>query len=209
MTSTTNKRSYRKLTSDDEAELVSMWGTGASTIADLALHFGMSPRGIQAALSRLDAKKGRAGMTAVRRLVAVASADTARPPAPAEIPIISSSADRQRSAIDMAYANAVQLELMTMHAVTEATALGGIAALRALDIAASALARLTTMKRAAAGLGATNPVSSGELPELVLRELTTSEVAAIRDQQLADDNAAMGTDDDVVREDGDDDRRAA
>lgn len=203
------RHTYTRLKPTDEAELVSLWTAGGTTAEELGTRFGLSRRGIQQALIRLGAPKKGSGLAPITR------AATARPPVPAEMPIISSSADRQRDAIDAAYANAVQLELLTMHAVTEATALGGIAALRALDIAASALARLTTMKRAAAGLGATNPIMTGELPELTVRELTTQEVNAIRDQQLADDNAAMGTDDDddddVVREEGDgeDDRRAA
>lgn len=194
------RRTYNKLKPTDEAELVSLWAAGGMTAEELGAKYGLSRRGIQQALVRLGSpKKGSSTVTTVT---------ATWPLALAEMPTISAPADRQRDAIDAAYRNAVRLESLTMQAVAEATSLGGIAALRALDLAASAMARLTSMKRAAAGLGAINPPDPATLPELTIRELTEHEVAVIRDQQLADDSAAMGSDDDdddVVQEDADDD----
>ncbi len=189
-------RPYGKLIPANEAELVALWMGGGMTADDLAAKFGMTRRGIQQALIRLGSpRKGSAP--------AITSCS---PPPPMPVPPVN-PAERQRGAIDSAYTNAVPLEALTMRAVNEAVAGGGIPALRALDLAASALARLTTIKRAAAGLGAINPVTAEDLPELPIRELSSGEIAAMRAQQLAEDaegSAHMHADDDDLISEGDD-----
>ncbi|MGG5889448.1 hypothetical protein ACLF3G_20115 [Falsiroseomonas sp. HC035] len=192
-------RRYAKLKPTEDADLVALWSAGGMTADDLAARFGMSRRGIQQALIRLGSPK-KGGARPAPRVLAV-------PPIPAPP---AKPADRQRGAIDSAYVNAVHLEALTMLAVNDAVAGGGIPALRALDLAASALARLTTIKRAAAGLGAINPITEADLPELPIREITPAEIAAMRAQQLADDAEGLAhmhddddEDDDLISE-GDD-----
>ncbi len=206
----TARRPYRKLLPAQEVELVQLWEAGGHTAEDLAILFGLSRRGIQAAVSRLGAKRRRRPAGAAPGAVAEIRARVCAAP----LPVAADQADRTVALLDAAFANASHLEALTMATVDDAAAAGGIAALRALDIAASALARITTIKRQAAGLGASNPITIGDLPELTVRELTAEEIAAIRDQQVAEDNAAMSStdDDDNVVAEGDDDasdRRAA
>jgi hypothetical protein len=88
--------------------------------------------------------------------------------------------------------------------------MGAVAALRALDLAATALDRTRRSRWAALGLDKGVP-ASGELPELPIRDLTDEEVEAIRAQQLAEDEAASDAEDgcadadDVVIEGEDED----
>jgi hypothetical protein len=214
MSSTTSAapRRYRRLLPAQEGELRALWEAGATTAEELAARFGMSRRGVQAALSRLGAKKGAAASAVAtvvhRRILAEA------------VPMHGDPVVRIREAKDAAFMNAVRLEALAMQAAEEAMAeIGGIGALRALDLAASVLARARTVKWAALGLDGRTPPDTTDLPELVIREMTAIEIGTIRRRQDADDRALGAGDDldpapvdepadDVVVE-GEDERDAA
>ena len=202
------RRRYRRLLPAQEAELRALWEAGATTADDLAARFGMSRRGVQAALSRLGARKGAAAG-------AVAAAVHKRVLAEA-VPAHPDLATRIRETKDSAYQNAARLESLAMQAAEAAMGeVGGVGALRALDLAASVLARVRTVKWAALGLDG-RAAADGEPPELVVRQMTPEEVAAIRrDQDRYDAALSRGDDpetqhaddttaDDVVDEGGDD-----
>ena len=175
----TRRRRYRRLLPAQEAELRALWEAGGTTAEDLALRFSMSRRGVQAALARLGAKKGAAAG-------AVAAAVHKRVLAEA-VPAHADLATRIRETKDTAYQNAARLEALAMQAAEDAMAeVGGVGALRALDLAASVLARVRNVKWAALGLDGRTP-PEGDAPELVVRELTTEEVAAMRQDQERED----------------------
>lgn len=202
----TDKRRYRRLLPAQEAELRALWEAGATTAEELAAKFGMSRRGVQAALARLGARKGAAAG-------AVAKAVRNRVLAEA-VPSHPDLAVRIRETKDSAYQNAARLEALAMQAAEDAAGeLTGAAALRALDLAASVLARARNVKWAALGLDGRG-APDGDPPVLMVRQMTEAEVAEIRAQQEAEDaitridggddaaSAADSLPDDVVIEEG-------
>lgn len=187
-------RRYRRLLPAQEAEMRALWEAGATTADELAARFGMSRRGVQAALSRLGAKKGAAAsvvVTAVHRRVLAEA-----------LPMHADLTTRIRQTKDTAFQNAARLEALAMQAAEEAMAeIGGIGALRALDLAASVLGRVRNVKWAALGLDGRSPPETGDLPELVIREMTADEIGTIRRRQDAEDQAlALGPSDDLDRQ---------
>lgn len=195
------RRRYRRLTGPEEIELRSLWEGGSFTMDDLAGRLGMSRRGVQAALDRLGARKGATAPAA--SLLRPVRAKPCTPPADPE--------ERARDAKAAVYANAVRLEALAMQAAEDASELGGIAALRAIDLAASVLARTRVARWASLGLDGKTPAEASELPELPVRQLTDEETEAIRAAQAAEDEAfgvtydqdeAAQDDADIVEEGG-------
>lgn len=137
-------RRYRRLLPAQEAELRALWEAGASTAEDLAVRFGMSRRGIQAALSRLGARKGAAA-AALSKAVHARILSDAMP----EHPDLASQIRWMR---DETYKNATRIEVLAMAAAEEAAA-GEIASataiLRALDSAAAKGARTDSSRTSA------------------------------------------------------------
>lgn len=189
------RRRYRRLTGPEEAELRSLWESGSFTMDDLAGRLGMSRRGVQAALDRLGARKGATAPAA--SLLRPVKAKPCIPPADPE--------ERARDAKAAVYANAVRLEALAMQAAEDASQLGGIAALRAIDLAASVLARTRVVRWASLGLDGRTPAEASELPELPIRQLSDEETEAIRAAQAAEDEAmGLSHDQDEAAPDADD-----
>lgn len=169
-------RSYRRLTTADDADLKAAWEAGASTVSDLSVRFGMSARGIQAALVRMGAQKGTAAAKVTRAVGRIAT-----------VPEIEPGDDlggRAAETRDDAYRHAHLLEHLAMQAAAQAAEVGGMPALRALDLAGSIIERCRKARWAATGLDKTDLMDSAELPELIIRELSDAEVAEIRAEQL-------------------------
>lgn len=175
-------RAYRKLTSGEDAELKAAWEAGASTVADLSTRFGMSARGIQAALVRLVAQKGAGAAMVVRATERIAY--------PAEISPGDDLGTRAAETRDDTYRDAHILQRLAMKAATEAAEAGGMPALRGLDLAATIVERCRKARWAATGLDKTDLMDASELPELIVRELSDAEVAAMRAEQLDYDQMA-------------------
>jgi hypothetical protein len=181
----TDRRRYRRLLPAQEAELAALWEAGATTADDLAARFGMSRRGVQAALARLGAKKGAAAAAITKAISARILAET--------VPAHPDLAVRTREAREAAYQNAAELESMAMQAAREAAAgelVAAAALLRALDLAASVLARTRTVRWAALGLDGRG-LPDGDVPTLVVKQMTAAEVAEMRRAQREED-AALG-----------------
>ncbi len=175
-----SRRRYRRLAAPEEAQLVSLWEGGALSAEDLACRFGMSRRGIQAALTRLGAVKGRSADEAV--IAATQRTLAALPPLPSD------PAERIHNAREAAYRDAVRLQQLAMAAAEEAAQeLGGVASIRVLAKVADVIAKARVVVWSSLNLDGKMPVNEGDLPELPVRDLTDEEVAAIRDQQSLDD----------------------
>ena len=200
-TATKEKRRYKRLTPTEWAEAEALWKTGGPTLEELAARFAVTVRALQAHFAKHGIRKGAAA-------AALASAVEERVLA-AALPAEDELSRRIRATKESAYRNAVKIEQLVLGQVEAAqnpgTAMGAVAALRALDLAATALDRTRRSRWAALGLDKGVP-ASGELPELPIRDLTEGEVEAIRAQQLAEDAATLGAEgghadaDDVVIE---------
>lgn len=176
------RRRYTRLTPEQWAEARAAWVTGGVTAKELAQRYGCSLRAVQLHMAQHQAEKGSA-------MAARAAAVEARILADA-LPSEDDMAARIRQAREGTYADATAIQQLVMRNVQLAqdptTALGAVAALRALDLAAAALGRTQRVRWLALGLDKAPPVT-GELPELVIREISAEEVAAIRDQQRKED----------------------
>lgn len=200
------RRRYVRLSSEQWAEARAAWVTGGVTAEELARRYGCSLRAIQLHMLQHKAEKGSA-------LAKHAAAVEARVLAEA-LPSNDDLATRIRETREATYANATAIQQLVMNNVQLAqdptTALGAVAALRALDLAAAALGRTQRVRWLALGLDKALPASD-ELPELLIREMSAEEVIAIRDQQHRDDaelntGQSLAEDDDDNRiEEGDDD----
>jgi hypothetical protein len=193
-------------TPERAAEIVALWETGSVTHDDLASRFGMSRRGVQELLRRAGAVKGA-------KARALASAATAHVLATA-LPSPTDLAERIREVKARAYENASTIERAIMAAVTGPTVAEAAPALRALDLAASALERVRRAQWAALSVEA--QVNDGEaLPELPIRVMSPEEVAAIRDRHAREDGDGGGEDDepedtgDVIEGEDDDEAMLA
>ncbi len=199
------KRRYTRLTPERWAEARAAWATGGVTAEDLAARFGCSVRAVQLHMAEHKVAKGSAA-------AALAAAVEAKVLAEA-LPSEDDLAHRIRDTREGTYADAVAIQRLVMGNVALAqdprTAMGAVAALRALDLAAAAVGRTQRIRWLALGIDKALP-AAGELPELPIRALTDEEVEAIRAQQLAEDAAASGAEDghadadDVVIEGEDD-----
>jgi hypothetical protein len=192
----------RHATPERAAEIIALWETGSVTHADLATRFVLSKRGVQELLKRSGAVKGA-------KAKAVASAATARILATA-LPSPSDLASRIREVKARAYENATAIEHAIMAAIAGANIAEAAPALRALDLAASALERARRAQWAALSVEA--QINEGDaLPELPIRMMTPEEVAAIRDRQAEEEKESVANhpssvdDDGIVIEGGGDD----
>ncbi|MGK7864560.1 hypothetical protein [Falsiroseomonas sp. E2-1-a4] len=201
------KRSYARLTPEQWGEARAAWATGAVTAEELARHYGCSLRSVQLHMAQHRVEKG----SAAAALTATVEARVLAEALPGEDDL----ATRIRQTRDGTYADAEVIQRLVMRNVQlaqdPATGFAAVAALRALDLAAAALGRTQRVRWLALGLDKALP-AGGELPELVIREMTAEETAAIRDQQLREDAeadatqpAAEGEDDDDVVIEGEDD----
>lgn len=199
------RRRYVRLSPEQWAEARAAWLTGGVTGDQLALRYGCSLRSIQVHMAQHKAEKGSA--------IAARAAEVEARVLSEALPATDDLATRIRQTREDTYANAAAIQQLVMSNVQLAqdptTALGAVAALRALDLAAAALGRTQRVRWLALGLDKAVPTTD-ELPELVVREMTAAEIAAVRDQQHRDD-AELGVgqsldddeDDDRVQE-GDD-----
>lgn len=193
------RRRYAKLSPEQWASIRATYATGGVTALELARHHGCSLRSVQLHLAKGEVRKGSAA-------AARASAVEARVLAEA-LPSEDDLATRIRRTRDGTYTDAELIQELVLANVRLAqnptTALAAVGALRALDLAASALGRTQRVRWLALGLDKAMP-TSGELPELVIREMTAEETAAIRDQQLREDAEADATRPTAEGEDDDD-----
>ena len=183
-TATREKRRYKRLTPAEWAEAEALWKTGGPTLEELSARFAVTVRGLQAHFAKHKVQKGAAaaalaGAVEERVLAAALSAGDAL-------------SRRILDTKESAYRNAVAIERLVLGQVEAAqnpgTAMGAIAALRALDLAATALDRTRRSRWAALGLDKGVP-ASGDLPTCAL---TDEGGEAIRARQLAEDTAAPG-----------------
>ena len=197
----TGKRRYKRLTAEEWAKARAAWATGAITADELARSCGCSVRAIQLHMAKHEVAKGSAA-------AALASAAEARLLADA-LPSEADLATRIRQTREGIYIDASTIQELVMSNVRLAqdptTALGAVAALRALDLAATAIGRTQRLRWAALGLDRDSPVSD-ELPELVIRELTADELTELRERHSREDAQAgqhlpgLEDDDDLVIE---------
>lgn len=204
------RRRYARLSAEEWAEARAAWMTGGVTAEELAQRYGCSLRAVQLHMAKHKAQKGSA-------IAARAAAVEARVLAEA-LPDEDDLATRIRQTREGTYRDAMTIQQLVMQNVLLAqnptTALSAVAALRALDLAATALGRTQRVRWLALGLDKAPPEPT-ELPELPIRVLTDEEVAAIRAQQEQDDalsphaqaraRAHEDAEDDVVIEGEDDD----
>ena len=204
------RRRYVRLTPEQWAEARAAWVTGGVTAGELALRYGCSLRAVELHMAQHRAEKGSAVAARVAEVEARVLSEA--------LPSSDDLAARIRHTREQTYSNAAAIQQLVMTNVqlaqNPATALGAVAALRALDLAAAALGRTQRVRWLALGLDKALPATD-ELPEVVVREMTASEIAAVRDQQHRDD-AELGAgqhldddeDDDRVEE-GDDEPPSA
>jgi hypothetical protein len=170
-----------------------LWETGLYTAIEVADLFGCSRRGVQAVMERLGAVKGAnpppAAEVPSTGLYAAPGGLAAAPAATS----ITTQEERVHAAREAAWHHAGELEAMAMAAARAVAAQApGSSSMRALDLAASVLGRVRALRWASLGLDGKLPPELEELPELVIREMTAEEVAAIRARQAAEDAELAG-----------------
>lgn len=178
------KRRYVRLTDEEWAEVRSLWATGGVDLSSLSERYGVTPRAIQAHCAKHGVVRGSASAArakaAEERILA-----TAMPENGDDLAVKIRNA--KAAALDDADAIRTLVRTQLQALAEPAAGLSAVAALRAIDIGASALERARRSRFAALGLDKGDPLVNVELPELIIRELTTEEVTAIRDQQLQED----------------------
>lgn len=181
------RRRYIRLTTEQWAEARAAWSTGAVTAEELGHRYGCSLRAIQLHMAQRKVEKGSAMSARVAEVEARFLSEA--------LPSVADLSSRIRQTRDDTYANAAEIQRLVMSNVQliqdPTTALKAVAVLRALDMAAAAVGRTQRVRWLALGLDK-GPSDPEELPELPIREMSETEVAEIRDQQLRDD-ARMGS----------------
>ncbi|MBB3997863.1 hypothetical protein [Aureimonas pseudogalii] len=171
----TTTRKYIRLTETEWAECEALWETGDATLAELADQYGVAVRTLQSRFERHGVVKGRAASALaadVRERVNEAMGD------PGDL------ASRAIDIRELTFANAEKIERLIMAQLATAQTDPGAAykagtAIKTLSLAAGALQRLHDLKRSALGLSDSD-VLGKEIPELVIRDITTTEIEIIQ-----------------------------
>ncbi|MGU3362771.1 hypothetical protein ACLBWX_20805 [Methylobacterium sp. M6A4_1b] len=212
MTVPSEKRRYVKLTEAEWAEAEAAWASGAVSLPELSHQFGTTERGLQARFARRGIEKGEAAKALAAQVVARVAEEHASQ--------VSTLAERATTIREATYAHAVKVEGMIVARLDAAAAdpaqtFAAAAAIKMLTNAASALERLHSLKRSALGIS-DDDVNDDEIPVLVIRDMTNTEIEDMRNKQDEEDalsgsfidihpDMSSQEDNDVVIEDGDED----
>ncbi|GJD31901.1 hypothetical protein PMNALOAF_3165 [Methylobacterium adhaesivum] len=210
MTAQPAKRRYTRLNEAEWAEAEAVWASGAASLPELSHRFGTSERGLQARFARRGIEKGQAAKALAAQVVARVAEEQAAQ--------VGTLAERATTIREATYAHAVKVEGMIVARLDAAAAdpaqtFAAAAAIKMLTNAASALERLHSLKRSALGIS-DDDVNDDEIPVLVIRDMTDTEIEDMRNKQDEEDalngsfidirpDMSSQEDDDVVIEDGD------
>jgi hypothetical protein len=175
------RRKYRRLSPTAWAEIRALWEVGDVTLADLSHRYGVATRTLQAHFEKHEVKKG----AKARALAAIVEAELLE----RALDDPQSLADRARETRESAYKDAATIQKLVMAELGRAASHPGSAfqsgmTIKMLALAAHAVERARRIRWTALGLADGEPLTD-ELPELVIRTYTESELEDIRNRVAA------------------------
>jgi hypothetical protein len=179
----TEKRKYTRLDPATWAEIEALWQVGEVTLAELSDRYGVSQRALQAHFHKQGITKGEksaAIATAVKEEIFKEELDDT-----------DLTVKRAKDVREAAYTNAVAVEGLIMAQLQAAQkdpsqVLKAASAVKMLSLAAAGLERLHDLKWKALGMDR-DSVLPDELPELIIRDLTTKEIEELQAAQEEED----------------------
>lgn len=182
------KRKYVRLLPSKWAELRAYWESGDHGLAELSDRYGVSPRAIQSHLSKLGSIKG----AKAAEMAAVVQKEIFKD----ELGDRDTLVFRARETRETTYANATTIVDLMMAQLqiaqkNPAQAFKAATAVKMLSLAAATLERVQAVKLRALGLDKENAMPD-ELPVLILRDLTSTELEALREPDEGDDENDLG-----------------
>jgi hypothetical protein len=177
------KRKYIKLNPATWAEIEALWQVGEVTLAELSDRYKVSQRTLQAHFHKhgiVKGEKSAAIAAAVKEVMFKEKLDDA-----------DLTVKRAKDVREAAYTNAVAVESLIMaqlQAVQKdpSQVLKAASAVKMLSLAAAGLERLHDLKWKALGLDR-DSVFQDEIPELIIRDLTTKEIEELQAEQEEED----------------------
>ncbi|MFK5596352.1 hypothetical protein ACFZ8E_05025 [Methylobacterium sp. HMF5984] len=183
MTAQTVKRRYTRLADNEWAEAEALWSSGAATLPELSHQFGITERGLQARFARRGIEKGESAKALAAQVVARVQREN-------EVQV-DALTERALAIRETTFSRADKIERMIVDRLDAAAAdpaqtYAAAAAVKMLGNAAAALERLHTLKRNALGI-TDDDMNSDEVPVLVIRNLTKSQIMEMRQKQDDED----------------------
>jgi hypothetical protein len=182
------KRKYVRLLPSQWAELRAYWESGDHTLAELSDRYGVSPRAIQSHLSKLGSVKG----AKAAEMAAVVQKEIFKD----ELGDRDTLVFRAREIREAAYTDTKTVRELIMAQLQMAQkdptrAFKAATAVKTLSLAASALDRLHATQLRALGLDRENALPD-ELPQLILRDITSSELEELHLRNGDDEEYEIG-----------------
>jgi hypothetical protein len=177
------KRRYTRLADNEWAEAEALWSSGSASLPELSHQFGVTERGLQAHFAKLGLVKGESAKALAAQVVARVQRENE---AQAE-----ALTERALAIRETTFSHADKIERMIVERLDVAAAdptqtYAAAAAVKMLGNAAAALERLHTLKRNALGI-TDDDMNSDEVPVLVIRNLTQSQIMEMRQKQDDED----------------------
>lgn len=182
------KRRYVQLTDDQWSEAESIWTAGDATLQELSDRYGITVRGLQARFNQRGFVKGGAGEPFVLDLN-----ELPEPAREIDLDDVSAAARdlRQRTVANAERIERLMAATLASIEADPSKAQRAASVIKALSLAAGVVERLHAVRHEALGLE--HHVAAGvELPVILLRDVTQSEIEAVqRDEEVNLDDLVL------------------
>jgi len=185
---TRKKRKYTRLAPSTWAEVRALWETGNHDLAELSDRFGVSRRSIQSHVRKHGSAKG----SKAAEMAAVVQKEIFKE----ELGDQETITRRAKETREAAYANAVVIGELVMAQLAlaqkdPAQAFKAASAMKVLSLAAGTVERTQTIRLRALGLDKEN-APPDVMPELIIRDLSKEEKAALEARNEDDEESEIG-----------------